>query len=242
MNATVKRVAAREVSTALHRAHSAAELGRLSDRELLELIRQSPIPDQLAGEARAVRTERRRELVALKQRELAATEREMPAILRKCAEARAVMATKQTEFDAAKSALETAETERRTRDVRCRHTVAMIDVELELSAPEAIAAFIARIDSEWQQLRSCGQLTVVELRSRHPYGGVSDKTGADLSETSAENERTGLRMDGLLAARAKAEELKCTALDGEELAAALNEIEANMLELGRAARAARGQT
>ena len=75
MNAVTK-IARREVGATLRRAVSAADIGGLSDRELLALIRESPIPEQLAAEARAAKTERRAELLAMKKREITSLERD----------------------------------------------------------------------------------------------------------------------------------------------------------------------
>jgi phage-related tail protein len=235
MNAMVK-AAAREVKAALQRVSDAVDITGMSDRELLDLIRQSPLPGHLVAEAQSVRSQRRADLFARKQRELAATERQIPALKRKCEEAETRMATARAEYETARRALEAARDEMTTRDRVCKHTVAILDAELELLAPESINAFIARLDAEWQATRNRGVL-VVYGGSRHPADVAEDQ-----QEASRQNNDTGARMDGLRAASAKAEELKFTALDGDELAATLATIEADMVNLAKAARAARGQS
>jgi hypothetical protein len=215
MNAMVSRIARKEVSAALQRAHSAAELGNLTDRELLELIRQSPIPDTLLGEARAARKERRAELVAKRERERAEVERDAPALQKRVADAQAAVATKRAELDSAVAVLTAASDERRTRDLLGRYAVAAVDAELERTAAPAIDQFIARLMNRLDSMRT----TI---------------SGGDYAERT-------LLMDGFGPAIRKAEELKVTALDGEELIAALKDIEANIAEIGRAARLERGE-
>jgi hypothetical protein len=230
----VTKIARREVSAALRRVGAAVDIGGLTDRELLELIRGSPLPGQLLGAAHAARQERRADLVARRDRERAATERNCAVLQQKCRDAQAAVAAKQTELDTAVRAASDARHELMSRDMRGRNFVSAIDVELELSASEAINAFVARMDAEWQSLRNRGAL-VVYGGSGHPADVAQDR-----QESIQQNQDVSLRMEGLRAAAAKAAELRLTALDGEPLLAALADIEAGMLELAKAARTARG--
>ena len=226
MNAVV-RAARREVSAAIRRAVSAADIGGLSDQEIIDLIRGSELPEQLAGAARAAKTERRVELVDTKKREIAAAERD-GAMLRKDYEtAEATVAGKRAELNAAQRALDAAHGAFVARDIRHRHAVAAIDAELQLLAPKPIADFIERMNAEWERLRA----------------GSFELVGANLGgeDAAARNAAKSLRMDGLTAAIAAANALKLTALDGEALLAKLKDIEANMLDMARAERVARGQ-
>lgn len=225
MNALVKDSARRAVAAGLHKAASAAELGRLTDNELLELIRQSPIPDQLVGEARAARAERRADLLARKRRETAALEREVPPLRSRYEAAQANVATKLAEVDAARAASGAAHNNFVNRELRGRHAINAIDAELELMTPGVITEFVARMRNDAETLRKEG----FELVS------VNFDAGA-----AARNAERLLQIEARGVAAAKAEELALM-LDEDAIPAALKDIERNMVELAKAARAAQGR-
>lgn len=237
MNAVTK-IARREVSTLLRRAVSAADIGGLSDRELLALIRESPIPDQLIGEARAALRERRAQLVAIKKREIETLERELPALQRKDAACAAAVAEKQGELESAKRAHVEAHHEMISRGMKTQAVVNATDAELRLSAPDVIDARTAAWQAEWDQLRNRGAFQVLEIRP-HVFSGST--TRKDLDATAQHHEQIGLRMEGLQAAIIEVEKLKLVVLDADEAVDALNNIESNVTERAKAARRAQGQ-
>jgi chromosome segregation ATPase len=243
MNAMVK-AARREVKAALQRVSGAADLSAMSDRELLELIRESPLPGQLVGQAQAARQTRREELVARKERELAAVEREIPALVEQRTAARDAVVQAEAALEAAKRGLSDAENELRARGYRSQSLCAAIDGELELSAPDVIAAAITRAETEWEQLRSRGVLIAMPTRPRsadaESFGVRDPERDAVIEHTRMENQQAGLRMDGLGAVMRALEALKLTTLHGEALLAEIASIEGRWLELGQAARAAQG--
>ena len=225
MNA-VTRIARKEVTAALRRAVTAADIAGLSDAELLSLFRESPFPAQVLGESRAARQRRREELVTKKESALAAHDRGAPALARKCEVALAELTRAETALAAARRAFGVAHTELDTHGRQHTYAVSAIDAELKALAPAAIDAFIARMESEQQALRSTFDLVAMNL----PGG----------EEAAQRNAERGLRIEGCDAAIAAAEQLRLTSLDGDELAAELKAVEANMADLAKAARAARG--
>jgi hypothetical protein len=237
MNAVTKAIRS-EVSGSLRPASIAADIGGMSDRELLELLRKSPIPAQLVGEARTALRERRAQLVSIKKRETEALERELPVLQRRDAACAAAVAEKQAELERAKRAPEVAHQELLCRGMKTQAAVNATDAELRLSAPDVIDARIAAWDAEWDQLRNRGAFQVLEIRP-HVFAGSSARK--DLKATAEHHEQIGLRMEGLQAAVIEAERLKLIALDADEAVTALNDIESNMAELAKAARHALGQ-
>lgn len=154
-------------------------------------------------------------------------EHDCAALIKDEESAEAKLALKRAEASAAQRAFDAAHDARVRRDNQYHHAVAAIDAELKLLAPETIDAFVARMSAEWEQMRASG------------FALVGIHLGGE--EAAARNADKSLRMEGLQAAIAEAEKLRLTALDGEPLLAALKDIETNMLDLARAARAARGQ-
>jgi hypothetical protein len=234
----VTKIARREVGAALRRAVSAADIGGLSDRELLELVRQSPIPAQLIGEARAALRERRAKLVATKKSEIESLERELPALQRKDATCATVVSEKQAELDRAKRARDDAHHELLRRGIKSQAMVSATDAELRLSAPDVIDARIAAWQAEWDQLRNRGSFQVLEIR---PHFFAGSTTRKDLDATAQHHDQIGLRMEGLQLAMIEAEKLKLVVLDADEAVTELNELESTMAELAKAARLARGR-
>jgi hypothetical protein len=237
MNAVTKAIR-NEVSASLRRASLAADIGGMSDRELLELFRQSPIPEQLVGEAQAARRGRRAQLIAAKQREIESMEREVPALQRKDAACAAMVVEKQAELEGAKRAQVDAHHELLHRGLRTQAIVNAADAELTLSAPSLIDARIAAWQAEWDRLRNRGPFQVLEIR---PHAFAGSTTRKDLDATAEHHERIGQFMESLQVAIMEAEKLKVVVLDASEASAALDNIEANMTDLAKAARLALGQ-
>jgi hypothetical protein len=81
-------------------------------------------------------------------------------------------------------------------------------------------------------------LQVLEIR---PHAFAGSTTRKDLDATAEHHEQIGLRMEGLQSAIIAAEKLKLVVLDAEQAVVGLNNIEAQMTELAKAARRALGQ-
>jgi hypothetical protein len=204
------KAVAREVSASLRRAADAVRIGDLSDREVLDLIRQSPLTDRFMVEARAAIKRQRTELVAKKRRAQAAAERAAPTLMQALQERRTIVAAQIEALRAAQAAEFEADLAMKQSEVSVRRVVSDCDFTLESLAPKEIDEFIARCAQAAEQLRTRGLV------------GQLDDTRDVYRQTNECLEQLGRAIQ-------EAAALKLTDLDGEDLRAALERIESKTL-------------
>ena len=222
---TVTRVARREIGALLRRAAAAADVGGVSDHDLLALFRQSPLAEQLVDQAEAARQNQREELVAAEKRERASADGDCAALRKEWEGAEAGSPGKRAEIKALELTADRAKNRHAARDLQANYTIASIHAQLERLAPRALTEFIARHRAEADRLRRDG----FEL------------VGVNLGDeaTVQRNAEKNLRVEGHELIADEAVKLMHTAIDGEALASALEKLDASVLELGKVARDAR---
>jgi hypothetical protein len=242
----VTKAARGEVKAALERAAGAIDVGGITDKEVIDLVRRSPMARHAAAEAALAKQQRRIELRALIAEEHAASERDGADLQRRHREAVARRDAKAQELRLAEQEVNEAATAIAVRGRFRDHMLGRYEAELETLIPREITEFGARCDAAWNDWRTAApELPHRIVEGLVVYSGSGDGPPASpeysrkRTENAAALDRHRLIGESFGAA-AKAAQALTFPEGSEELRAALESIWDRRLELAKAARAARG--
>jgi hypothetical protein len=246
--AAVKKAAEREVAAALDRAARAVDVGGLSDRQVIDLVRNSSMARHATAETILARQQRREELRSLIDDERENCERDGVDLQRRHREAIARRDAKAQELIAAEQAMYDAGAAIAVRTRVRNQLVARYETELEALIPPEVTRFCERCDAEWNKWRQISPQLPHFIRAATHISGIDEASPAPPEYTRKRKENAEVldrhSLEGESFGAAGRAALALMLPEGsEELRQALEQIWENRFELAKAAReAAKGKS